>query len=104
MVTRGDGESRERAELSEQRQTVGSRRAQARPGRAERGLPERGPVGIGGRVPEWVAGSFAAAGALAAWRSARSTGRGLHLDLSVFEAMFLVMTQYYDLNSQFHGG
>ncbi len=71
---------------------------------ARRGLPARGPVGIGGRVPEWVAGSFAAVGALAAWRSARHTGRGLHLDLSVFEAMLLVMTQYHDLNGHFHGG
>ena len=71
---------------------------------ARRGLPERGPVGIGGRFPEWVAGGFAAMGALAAWRSARRSGRGLDLDLSVFEAMLLVMTQYHDLNGQFHGG
>src|SRR5262245_9626496 len=71
---------------------------------ARRGLPERGPVGIGGAVPEALRGRFAAMGARAAWRSARRSGRGLHLDLSVFEAMLLVMTQYHDLNGQFHGG
>ena len=71
---------------------------------ARRGLPERGPVGVGGRVGEWVAGAWAAVGALAAWRSAKRSGRGLHLDLSVFESMLLVMTQYHDLNGQFHGG
>ena len=71
---------------------------------ARRGLPERGPVGVGGRVGEWVAGAWTAVGALAAWRSASRSGRGLHLDLSVFETMLLVMTQYHDLNGQFHGG
>jgi crotonobetainyl-CoA:carnitine CoA-transferase CaiB-like acyl-CoA transferase len=71
---------------------------------ARRGLPERGPIGVGGRVGEWVAGASGAPGALAAWRSARRSGRGLCLDLSVFEAMLLVMTQYHDLNGQFHGG
>ncbi len=71
---------------------------------ARRGLPERGPVGVGGRVGEWVAGAWAAVGALAAWRSASRSGRGVHLDLSAFEAMLLVMTQYHDLNGQFHGG
>ena len=71
---------------------------------ARRGLPERGPVGVGGRVPEWLAGAWAAWGALAAWRSARRSGRGLHLDLSSFEAMLLCMTQYHDLNGQFHPG
>jgi crotonobetainyl-CoA:carnitine CoA-transferase CaiB-like acyl-CoA transferase len=71
---------------------------------ARRGLPERGPVGIGGRLGEWAAGGFAAVGALAALRSARQTGRGLHLDLSIFEAMLLCMTVYHDLNCQFLGG
>jgi crotonobetainyl-CoA:carnitine CoA-transferase CaiB-like acyl-CoA transferase len=71
---------------------------------ARRGLPERGPIGIGGRVGEWIAGSWAALGALCAWRSAARTGRGLHLDLSSFEAMLLCMTQYHDLNGQFHPG
>jgi crotonobetainyl-CoA:carnitine CoA-transferase CaiB-like acyl-CoA transferase len=69
-----------------------------------RGLPERGPVGVGGRVGEWVAGSYAATGALAAWLSARSTGVGQHVDLSIFEAMLMSLTQYHDLDGQFFEG
>jgi crotonobetainyl-CoA:carnitine CoA-transferase CaiB-like acyl-CoA transferase len=70
---------------------------------ARRGLPERGPVGCGGRVGEWVAGSYAAVGAVCAARSAFRTGTGLHVDLSMFEAMLLCMTQYHDFAGQLFG-
>jgi crotonobetainyl-CoA:carnitine CoA-transferase CaiB-like acyl-CoA transferase len=50
--------------------------------------PGRLPVAAGGRVGEWVAGIFAAVGAVSAWQSARQTGKGQHLDLSILEAMF----------------
>lgn len=70
---------------------------------ARRGLPERGPVGCGGRVGEWVAGSYAAVGALAAVLSSRNTGAGQHVDLSMFEAMLLCMTQYHDFAGQLFG-
>ncbi|MBM4267182.1 MAG: CoA transferase [Deltaproteobacteria bacterium] len=70
---------------------------------ARRGLPERGPVGIGGRVGEWVAGAYASFGAICAWLSARRTGRGQHVDLSTFETMLQCGTQYHDLNGQFQG-
>lgn len=69
---------------------------------AYRGLWDRVPVAAGGRLGEWLAGSYAAVGALAAWRSARNTGRGHHVDLSVFEAMLNGMTIYHDLNGQWH--
>ncbi len=69
-----------------------------------RGLPERGPVAAGGRLGEWIAGTYAAIGAIAAWRSARQTGRGQHVDLSIFECEILSLTVYHDLNSQFVGG
>jgi crotonobetainyl-CoA:carnitine CoA-transferase CaiB-like acyl-CoA transferase len=65
-----------------------------------RGLRDRVPVAAGGRVGEWIAGSFAAVGALCAWLSARNTGKGHHVDLSMFEAMVLGMTVYHDLNGQ----
>ena len=70
---------------------------------ARRGLPERGPVGVAGRIGEWVAGTYASFGALTAWLSARRTGRGQHVDVSMFEALLQCGTQYHDLNGQFTG-
>jgi crotonobetainyl-CoA:carnitine CoA-transferase CaiB-like acyl-CoA transferase len=71
---------------------------------AHRGLPDGVPVGAGGRIGEWIAGSFAAMGAVFAWLSARNTGRGQHVDLSMFEAMLLCMTYYHDLSGQWREG
>jgi crotonobetainyl-CoA:carnitine CoA-transferase CaiB-like acyl-CoA transferase len=68
---------------------------------ARRGYPERGPVACGGRFGEWSAGSCAAVAALAALQTSRQTGRGEHVDLSVFESMLLCMTQYHTLDGQF---
>jgi crotonobetainyl-CoA:carnitine CoA-transferase CaiB-like acyl-CoA transferase len=67
---------------------------------AYRGLPERGPVGVGGRFAEWVAGVYAGLGALEAHLSARNTGQGRHIDLSMLECLVLSMTVYHDLQSQ----
>ncbi|MFK7895002.1 MAG: CaiB/BaiF CoA transferase family protein [Myxococcota bacterium] len=72
-------------------------------GTAYRGLPERGPLQAGGRLGEWSAGSCAAVGALGAWRSARASGRGQHVDVSILESMSLTMTTYHDLFGQFTG-
>ncbi|MCA9504254.1 MAG: CoA transferase [Myxococcales bacterium] len=72
-------------------------------GPAYRGLPERGPVAAAGRVGEWAAGAFAAVAALAAWRGARTSGRGDHVDLSIFESMITCMTTYHDLFGQWFG-
>ena len=69
-----------------------------------RGLRDRPPVAAGGRLGEWIAGSFAAPGAVAAWLSARNTGTGQHVDLSIFEAMLLCLTIYHDLNGQWVEG
>jgi crotonobetainyl-CoA:carnitine CoA-transferase CaiB-like acyl-CoA transferase len=68
---------------------------------ARRGYPERGPVGSGGRFGEWAAGSCAALAALSTWIRTQQTGRGEHIDLSIFEAMLLCMTQYHTLDGQF---
>ncbi len=72
-------------------------------GTAYRGLPGRGPLQAGGRLGEWAAGSCAAVGVLGAWRSARASGRGQHVDVSMFESMSLTMTTYHDLFGQFTG-
>jgi crotonobetainyl-CoA:carnitine CoA-transferase CaiB-like acyl-CoA transferase len=69
-----------------------------------RGLPDREPVAAGGRLGDWIAGSFAAVSALASWRSARQTGEGHVVDLSSFEAMIQCLTVFGDLGSQFFGG
>ncbi|MEE8474424.1 MAG: CoA transferase [Myxococcota bacterium] len=69
-----------------------------------RGLRDRPPVAVGGRFGEWIAGSFAAVGAISAWLSARNTGEGQKVDLSMFEAMLLCMTIYHDLNGQWVDG
>ncbi|MCP5065765.1 MAG: CoA transferase [bacterium] len=71
---------------------------------AHRGLPSRGPVGSGGRIGEWIPGVYAAVGGLTSWLSARQTGLGQHVDLSIFECLCLCMTIYHDLNSQFFPG
>ncbi len=68
-----------------------------------RGLPERGPVGAGGRIGEWMAAPFVALGALFAWLHARSTGRGQHVDVSAFECTLASLTTLHDLQGQFLG-
>ncbi len=69
-----------------------------------RGLPDREPVAAGGRFGEWVTGSFAALGGLAAVMSARVGGAGQSVDVSIFESMLLAMTLYHDLSGQWCEG
>src|SRR4029453_15942904 len=59
-----------------------------------RGDPERPPVAAGGRIGEWVAGTYAAVAAMAAWRTARRTGQGEHIDVALLDAMALTMNTY----------
>jgi crotonobetainyl-CoA:carnitine CoA-transferase CaiB-like acyl-CoA transferase len=56
-----------------------------------RGHAERPPVAAGGRLGEWVAGSYLAVSCLAALRASRNRGFGDHIDLSIFEAMCSTM-------------
>ena len=70
---------------------------------AFRGLPDRGPVGAGGRIGEWCGSAYAATGGLAAVFSARKTGRGQHVDVSLFESQLSSITNYHaSLFSHFH--
>lgn len=59
-----------------------------------RGVPERPPVSVGGRLGEYVGGVFAAAGALALHRRVGCGGAGGHLDVSMLECMTLAMQSY----------
>lgn len=55
-----------------------------------RGLPDRPPVSVGGDLGEFIAGGYAAFFALAV----QSGGGGVHVDLSVFEAMTASMQTF----------
>lgn len=69
-----------------------------------RRCPGRKPVAAGGQIGEWMAGAFGAEAALFAWLSACNTGRGHHVDLSIFESMFVSMPFFFDLSSQWMDG
>ena len=56
-----------------------------------RGWPGEEPLQAGGRIGEWVAGSFAAVTAAACARHARRTGRGEVVDVSIYESMVISM-------------
>lgn len=63
-------------------------------GPAIRGLPGRPPIASGGQPSEWVAGTFAALGTLAARYRALTTGTGELLDVSMFEALLQTQDLY----------
>ena len=54
---------------------------------ATRGLPEREPIQVGGRVGEYVTGVYAAIAAVSAAHRSRRSGTGEHVDVSMFECM-----------------
>src|SRR5947209_64622 len=58
---------------------------------AGRGWPGDEPVQAGGRLGEWLAGTFAAAVAAATARHAFRCGRGEVVDVSTYEAMVIAM-------------
>lgn len=58
---------------------------------AGRGWPDDEPVQAGGRLGEWLAGTFAAAAAAATTRHAARSGRGHIIDVSTYEAMAIAM-------------
>jgi crotonobetainyl-CoA:carnitine CoA-transferase CaiB-like acyl-CoA transferase len=68
-----------------------------------RGRPDLPPFQAGGRIFEWLLGTYAAVGALAAVRQARATGKGDILDCSLMEACDLGGSVYADLTYQLAG-
>jgi len=60
----------------------------------QRGLPEQPPLAAGGRIGEWVAGTYAAVSALAALREARRSGVGEHVDVAMLDCMTVTMATY----------
>ena len=62
-----------------------------------RGLPGREPFQVGGRTTDWIGGTFASVGALAAVLRAKRTGEGEHVDFSLLEVMNIASSNYMDL-------
>ena len=71
---------------------------------ARRALPDRVPVAAAGQIGEFAAGAYAGVSALAAWLSARRTGEGQHVDLSLFEAVVTVLTTFFALRGHWIAG
>lgn len=69
----------------------------------QRGLPDQPPLAAGGRVGEWVAGSFAAVGALAALHEVRRSGVGEHVDVAILDAMAVTMIPFPTVFAEFLG-
>jgi len=69
-----------------------------------RGHADRPPVPAGGRLGEWITGSFAAATALALRTGARRRGEGgEHADLSALECLCVAMALYAPLTAGLAG-
>jgi crotonobetainyl-CoA:carnitine CoA-transferase CaiB-like acyl-CoA transferase len=68
-----------------------------------RGLPERPPLAAGGRIGEWVAGTYAALAALAALQEARRSGHGEDVDVALLDCMAVTMTTYPSVFASFFG-
>jgi len=62
-----------------------------------RGLRGQEPFQAGGRVGEWVGGTFAAVAALAAVHRARATGAGESIDFSLCECLNIAGSNYLEL-------
>lgn len=70
---------------------------------ASRGVPERPPVAAGGRIGEWMAGTYAAVAGAGAWLTATRTGRGEHIDVAWLDCMALTMNTYTSVFAEFTG-
>jgi len=62
-----------------------------------RGLPGQEPFQAGGRITEWLAGTFSAVAGLAAVGRARRKGQGEQIDFSWLEVMNLASSNFMDL-------
>jgi crotonobetainyl-CoA:carnitine CoA-transferase CaiB-like acyl-CoA transferase len=70
---------------------------------AIRGTADRPPFQMGGRIVEWVAGAYAAVGALASARRLVRTGVGDFLDVSLCEVANLTGNNFADLAANLAG-
>jgi len=68
---------------------------------ATRGVPERPPVAAGGRIGEWVTGTYAAVAGVGAHLAAARTGTGEHVDVAWLDSMALTMNTYTSVFAEF---
>jgi crotonobetainyl-CoA:carnitine CoA-transferase CaiB-like acyl-CoA transferase len=68
-----------------------------------RGLPSQPPVQAGGRITDWVGGTFAAVAALAAVQRSRRSGHGELIDFSLHECLTIAGNSYADLMQRLSG-
>jgi crotonobetainyl-CoA:carnitine CoA-transferase CaiB-like acyl-CoA transferase len=61
-----------------------------------RGAPDQPPIMAGGRISEWVGGTFASVAVAAAALRAQRTGHGEHIDFAVSETMTIAGGSYAD--------
>ena len=66
-----------------------------------RGLPERPPLAAGGRIGEWITGTYATVAALAALRETRRCGVGEDVDVAIFDCMAVSMVTYPSVFASF---
>ncbi|HZP31263.1 MAG TPA: CoA transferase [Acidimicrobiia bacterium] len=66
-----------------------------------RGIPEEPPLAAGGRIGEWMAGSYAGVAALAAVLLAARTGHGEHVDVAMLDSMSVTMNTYASVFAEF---
>jgi crotonobetainyl-CoA:carnitine CoA-transferase CaiB-like acyl-CoA transferase len=69
----------------------------------QRGLPEQPPLAAGGRLGEWMTGTYAAVGAIAAHREAARCGHGEHVDVAMLDCMAVSMVTYPSVFASFAG-
>ena len=69
----------------------------------QRGTPERPPLAVGARLPEWISGTYAAAGAAAAVRAARASGHGEHVDIAILDVIAVTMANFVPVFSSLEG-
>ena len=68
-----------------------------------RGLQSQPPIMCGGRITEWIGGTFAAVAALAAITRAQHSGQGELIDFSLCEVMNIGSTTYMDFMNSLMG-
>jgi crotonobetainyl-CoA:carnitine CoA-transferase CaiB-like acyl-CoA transferase len=68
-----------------------------------RGVPEEPPLAAGGRIGEWMAGTYAGVAALAACLLAARTGQGEHVDVAMLDSMAVTMNTYTSVFAEFLG-
>jgi crotonobetainyl-CoA:carnitine CoA-transferase CaiB-like acyl-CoA transferase len=71
---------------------------------ASRGWPGSEPLQAGGRIGEWLAGTFAAVVAAAAVRHARNGCGGAVIDVSIYESMVIAMGSLSAMSASVLGG